>query len=177
MKLPNLRALRDRAGLTRRDGAKYVALAVLGVGPKELCGIRPEDLRPAQLLVVVNGTKTPERQRHVAVDEEFWPWIERAVEVPLAYKWLRIRWNRMRAIAGLEGVTMYDLRHLSGQLAGDAGMSDSAIAVHLGHAKSSTTFKYTRRGIARQAATAIRRGLLRESAAQVPAQDTPAQSA
>lgn len=150
-----------------KHGAKFAAMAILGVGPKELRGIRREDLRPDHGLVIVNGTKAPSRQREVAVEPELWQWIVDAVATPLSYKHIRLHWLRVRKIAGIEAATMYDLRHLSGQLAGDAGMADSAIAVHLGHQKSSTTFKYTRRRTARAAARAIRDGLL---PAQVPAQ-------
>ena len=135
--------------------ASYVAMAVLGVGPKEYLGIRQRDLNADQLTVVVNGTKSEHRQRVVAVDERFWGWIERAVPSRLQYRWLGVYWNRAREKAGCPELRMYDLRHLSAQYAGDRGVTDRDLTIHLGHSNPKMTHVYSRRGIARGIAKAI----------------------
>ena len=135
--------------------ASYVAMAVLGVGPKEYLAIRQRDLNPDQLTVVVNGTKSEYRQRVVAVDERFWGWIERAVPSRLQYRWLGVYWNRARESAGCPELRMYDLRHLSAQYAGDRGVTDRDLTIHLGHSNPKMTHVYSRRGIARGIAKAI----------------------
>ena len=135
--------------------ASYVAMAVLGVGPKEYLGLRSEDLNADQLTVVVNGTKSEYRQRVVAVDERFWGWIERAVPSQLQYRWLGVYWNRAREKAKCPTLRMYDLRHLSAQYAGDRGVTDRDLTIHLGHADPKMSHVYSRRGIARGIAKVI----------------------
>jgi integrase len=92
--------------------ASYVAMAVLGVGPKEYLGIRREDLSPAQRTVTINGTYTAHRQRVVAVDDRLWDWIERAVPSQLQYRWLNTYWKRACQDAEVQDLRMYDLRQL-----------------------------------------------------------------
>lgn len=133
----------------------YLAMAILGVGTGEYARLRLEDLDAAQLLVRIRGTKAPDRDRTVAVDERLWPWIERAVPPVLGARWLGVHWRRARDAAGVPDVRMYDLRHLSGQLAADAGATDRDIAVHLGHTTSTMAFRYTRRATARKVARGI----------------------
>jgi integrase len=147
-------------------GAAFTAMAVLGVGPKELRGIAVGDVNLTTNTVRVRGTKTDVRDREVAFDPFFANSILRAAgyQVVKNYKWLRKQWLAACSAAGVSGVTMYALRHLSGQLAADAGLSDSAVAVHLGHANPSTTRRYTKRKVARQAAVAIAQELRREGA-------------
>ncbi len=135
--------------------ASYVAMAVLGVGPGEYLGIREEDLSVEQLTVVINGTKTPRRRRVVAVDERLWGWIERAVPSQLQYKWLRTNWGRACKAAGVSGLRMYDLRHLSAQYAGDRGVTDRDLTIHLGHTNPTMSHRYSRRATARGVAKAI----------------------
>lgn len=133
----------------------YVAMAVLGVGPGEYARLRKTHLRKRQGFVIVPGTKTRERAAEVAVDARLWPWIERAVPPVLGYKWLRIWWRRACKAAELEGVWMYDLRHLSGQLAADLGATDRDIMIHLRHANAGMTHRYTKRRVARAVAGKI----------------------
>ncbi len=64
-------------------------------------------------------------------------------------------WNRAREKAKCPSLRMYDLRHLSAQYAGDRGVTDRDLTVHLGHSNPAVSHRYSRRGIARGVATAI----------------------
>jgi len=133
----------------------YVAMAVLGVGMGEYLALDERHLRPLRLTVRVPGTKAQLRDREVAVDKRLWPWIARAVPAPLQARWLRIWWTRACVAAERPVIRLYDLRHLSAQLAGDQGASDRDLAVHLGHTNPTMSFRYSRRRIARRVAGAI----------------------
>lgn len=143
-----------------RCAPAYVAMATLAVGPAEYLALIPADLQPDTRTVHVRGTKTVERDGVVAVDPRLWPWIERAVPSRLQYRWLNTYWHRACAIAGVEGVRMYDLRHLSGQLAGDQGATDRDLTIHLRHASASMSHRYSRRRTAQRVAQAVADGLL-----------------
>lgn len=142
--------------------AVYVAMAVLGAGYSELAALTRLSLRKKSLTVVLAGRKQGRKQPlEVAVAPNLWPWIEAAIPVPLGYKWLRKYWKAACRKAKARDIWMYDLRHLSGQLAGDAGLSDSAIGTHLRHTDPKTTRRYTRRVMARKVASAIGEALAR----------------
>lgn len=147
-----------------------VAMAVLGVGPKEYFGITREDLDLENMTVEIRGTsdrnvqaevKRPKRHRLVAVDPRMWDWIDKAVPTPLKYKWLRIHFDRARSEAGLDSkpgqrkITLYTLRHLSGQAASASGAQLHEIAQHMGHTQLSTTMDYLAGPLAKAAARAI----------------------
>lgn len=139
--------------------AAYVAMAILGVYPKEYVGIRPDDLTPNQRTVLVNGTKSWARQRVVAVHgDDAWTWVERAIPAPLAYGWLRKYWTRACNAAGVR-LPMRHLRHLSAQFAADGGASDRDLTVHLGHSNPATSHRYSRRLVARGVAKQISEAL------------------
>lgn len=142
--------------------AVYVAFAVLAAGYADLRALTTLSLRPKQFTVVMTGRKIGRKKPlEVAVAPALWSWIEAAIPLPLKYAWLRKYWIRACAKAKVSGVTMYDLRHLSGQLAGDAGLSDSAIGTHLRHADPKMTRRYTRRATARKVAQVIGEALAR----------------
>lgn len=134
----------------------FVAMAVLGAGYADLKPLTAHALRRKSCTVLIRGRKLGRQQPlEVAVAPELWPWIAAAIPLPLSDKWLRKYWKRACRIAKVKGVRMYDLRHLSGQLGADAGLADSAVAVHLRHTNVATTRRYTRRVTARQVAAAI----------------------
>jgi integrase len=133
----------------------YVALAVLGADTGEYLTLERIHLNKRQLTVALPGTKTRGRPRTVAVDGRLWEWVERAVPAPLQYKWLRTHWLRACRKAGYEGVRLKDLRHLSAQLAGDAGATDRDLATHLGHSNPTMSHRYSRRRVARGVAGRI----------------------
>lgn len=142
--------------------AVYVAFAVLGAGYADLAPLTKHALRRKSFTVLIRGRKQGRQQPlEVAVAPELWPWIEAAIPLPIGDKWLRKWWKRACRQAKVKGVRMYDLRHLSGQLGADAGLADSAVAVHLRHSNASTTRRYTRRVVARKVAAAIGSALAR----------------
>jgi integrase len=142
--------------------AVYVAFAALGAGYADLAPLTKHALRKKSFTVLVRGRKLGRQEPlEVAVAPSLWAWVEAAIPLALSDKWLRIWWKRACRAAKVKGVRMYDLRHLSGQLAADAGMADSAVAVHLRHSNASTTRRYTRRVVARQVASAIGEALAR----------------
>jgi integrase len=135
-------------------------MAALGVGPGEYLTLQCEDLHPDDLEVHVRGTKNQHRDRYVAVDARLWGWIDRAVPAPLHERWLGVYWRRACQAAEVVGVRMYDLRHLSAQLAGDRGVTDRDLTVHLGHSNPGMSHRYSRRRTARLVAAAVAEGLL-----------------
>lgn len=140
----------------------YVAFAALGAGYADLRPLTKHALRPKSFTVLVRGRKLGRQEPlEVAVAPALWPWIEAAIPISLSDKWLRKYWKRACRAAKVKDVRMYDLRHLSGQLAADAGLADSAVAVHLRHSNASTTRRYTRRVVARKVAAAIGEALAR----------------
>lgn len=142
--------------------AVYVTMAALGAGYADLQPLTKHALRRKSFTVLVRGRKLGRQQPlEVAVAPALWPWVEAAIPLPIGDKWLRRWWKRACRAAKVKGVRMYDLRHLSGQLAADAGMPDSAVAVHLRHTNASTTRRYTRRVVARKVAAAIGEALAR----------------
>ena len=110
---------------------------------------------PLRLECHVRGTKRRARDRMVSVDERLWAWVDRAVPSPLHDRWLRNWFNRATEAAGLPGVQMYDLRHLSAQFAGDQGATDRDLTVHMGHSRVDTSHRYSRRRTARKVAQAV----------------------
>lgn len=136
--------------------AVYVTMAVLGAGYADLAPLTRHQLRRKSFTVLLRGRKLGRQQPlEVAVAPALWPWVEGAIPLPIGDKWLRRWWKRACRAAKVRGVRMYDLRHLSGQLGADAGLADSAIAVHLRHSNAATTRRYTRRVVARKVAAAI----------------------
>lgn len=149
----------------------YVAMAVLGAGPKEYQGIRRVDLSPEQLTVLINGTKAPQRRRVVAVDPRLWSWVDRAVPAPLGTTWLRNHWKDACKAAGVK-LRLYDLRHCSAQFAADGGATDRDLTVHLGHSNPAMSHRYARRVVARGVALAIGDALLGPTLKGQDAQDS-----
>jgi len=142
--------------------AVYVAFAVLGAGYADLKPLTKHALRRKSFTVLIRGRKLGRQQPlEVAVAPAMWDWIEAAIPLPIGDKWLRRWWKRACRAAKVKGIRMYDLRHLSAQLAADAGMADSAVATHLRHSNASTTRRYTRRAVARKVAAAIGEALAR----------------
>jgi integrase len=150
-----------------RCAPSFVTMAALAVGPAEYLALTREDLDPDNLTVRVRGTKTPGRARRVvrdavvAFDPRVWEWIDRAVPAALAYRWLNRYWQRACKAAKVVGVRMYDLRHLSAQLAGDAGVTDRDLTVHLRHATPTMSHRYSRRAVAWVVAERVADELLR----------------
>ena len=142
-------------GADERCKASFVTMVLLLLGPAEYCALRREDLDPINFEVHVRGTKNVVRDQWVGVDEEWWPWVDSGVPSPLQDRWLRIYFNRARDKAKLKDFRMYDLRHLGAQFAGDAGVSDRDLTIHLRHTNPKMSHKYSRRLVSRITAKAI----------------------
>jgi integrase len=133
----------------------FVALVVTGMRVGEYLACTTAHLRPATTEVEVPGTKTAGSARRVAVDAGLWPWIEAAIPSRVQYKALRQHWRKACDAAGVRDVRLHDLRHLHGQLADDAGVSEAQIQRSLGHATPAMTRRYTQRRGLRTVATGI----------------------
>lgn len=151
----------------QRLQASYVTMCALGAGPAEYLSLTRAHLNPERLTVHIPGTKRRQRDRTVAVDERLWPWVDRGIPSPLAYRWLNRYWKRACAAAEVDGLRMYDLRHLSAQFAADAGATDRDLTVHLGHADPKMSHKYSRRRQVRTVAKAAADTLLEGREAMV----------
>lgn len=138
-----------------RCQAAFVTMVLLTLGPAEYLSLTREDIDPESLLVHVRGTKNVTRDDWVAVDEEMWPWVDAGVPAPLRERWLRVYFNRAKDKAKLVDFRMYDLRHLGAQFAGDAGVTDRDLTVHLRHTNPKMSHRYSRRLISRKAAKGI----------------------
>jgi integrase len=153
--------------------APVQCMALTGLRVGEYLTTTEESLRPLSREIVVTG-KTG--QRVVAVAEEAWPIIAAAIPPRYAradkpsvrtsdtrrYRLLQKGW---KAATDAEGITCtpHDLRHLSAQLASDAGMSDGEIMDQLGHSSSAMTRRYTRKTKRTGAANATAAALLKRA--------------
>lgn len=154
--------------------APLMALALSGVRMGEYIHATDTDLRPLTKEWVVSGKTGP---RVVTFADDAWPIITAAVPARYARAPLPGQKNgetqRYQRLAGAwkratkkEGITcnLHDLRHLAGQLASDAGLSDQMIRHFLGHRNTSTTGRYTRRTQRREASDAVATALLKRRA-------------
>jgi hypothetical protein len=142
-------------GADERCKASFVTMVLLLTGPAEYLSLTREDLDPVNFMVHVRGTKNVVRDQWVGVEEEEWPWIDAGVPSQLQDRWLRVYFNKARDKAKLKDFRMYDLRHFGAQLAGDAGVSDRDLTVHLRHTNPKMSHRYSRRLISRKAAKGI----------------------
>lgn len=136
----------------QRDRA---AVVLTGCRIGEYLRLDTQHLKPSIFGIDVPGTKTFGSRRTVFVAPEAWGIIVEAVPCPLQYGQMRRLWLAACAEAGVEGVTMHDLRHVSGQVSADAGVPLSAIKDHLGHATIAMAERYARRNNQKVGATAL----------------------
>lgn len=124
----------------------YVTLAVTGlrVG-SEYCALQEHHLRPLTREIEVPGTKTEGSADVVKVGPLSWPWIVRAVPAPLKYDSLYRYWRMACEKAGVQNVTMHDLRHLMGQELTEAGRSEASVQSSLRHDTPAMTRRYSMR--------------------------------
>ena len=106
---------------------------------------RTDHLRPLICAVEVPGPKTEGRKRTVYVEESAWWLVEAAAPCQLGYG---EPWRHRAAAcasAGVENVTIHDLRHCSGQWATEGGADEGALQHPFGHATRQVTERFTRR--------------------------------
>jgi len=128
---------------TRREAPEYarpcyVTLVITGMRVGEYLTLGLEHLRPESCAIQVPGTKTAASSAVVAVDPEYWPWIEAAVPSPLGYKWLRINFKNAAKAIGRADLRLHDLRHVFAQLASDAGAPTAQVQAALRHPNPAT---------------------------------------
>jgi integrase len=126
------------------DYVRAAPVAILATGMRigEFCRCQREDLLPLTKQVHVPGTKTEASDAHISVDPELWPWVERAIPCPVGHWRLRELWRRARRAAGIEQVTVHDLRHCLGQWLLAAGRPITAIRPMLRHTSLAMTMSY-----------------------------------
>jgi integrase len=83
-------------------------------------------------------------------------------------------WQRVRALAGLNGVRIHDLRHTFASIAAAKGMSLPMIGKLLGHAQVQTTARYAHlaHGTVREAANDVSEMIARGLAARAPVRES-----
>ena len=116
----------------------YVTLVITGMRVGEYLTLGLEHLRPESCAIQVPGTKTAASSAVVAVDPDYWPWIEAAVPSPLGYKWLRINFKNAAKAIGRADLRLHDLRHVFAQLASDAGAPTAQVQAALRHPNPAT---------------------------------------
>lgn len=147
------------------EAASFVAMAALGLGPKELRNTRIAVGFDGEYVAIVLGTKAGRQgDRQVIVDKRFREYVSAGVFARVPYKRLRKAWIAACAKAKVSGVTMYALRHLHAQLAADANVPERDIGEALGHRSVATTRRYTRRRRVESVATAVADALSAEVA-------------
>lgn len=138
--------------------APFVVLAYTGMRLGELEALTPADLDHTPQVVTVNGkqervygvnirdAKTPAGVRKIYVTEEFWPYVQASVPLPISHWYLRDIWYSAidRAFPGREmDLRLHDLRHFAAQNLSNAGTPEAQIQAQLGHADPSMTRMYS----------------------------------
>lgn len=122
-----------------------VALVATGMRTGEYLACEKRHLMPNTHQLRVPGTKTDGSTAVISVNEALWPWVERAIPSPLAYKALRLQWKAaLRAAGADETLRLHDLRHCTGQWLINAGRPESTVQQTLRLATPAMTRRYVR---------------------------------
>jgi integrase len=127
-----------------------------------------ENKMPATTQVRIYDRKT-HKWRVIAIDPEFWPWVDAGIPSPVQYKALRRYWIQACIAVGVgarpvdadgtvgeyRGLRMHDLRHALGQWTHDAGVPLSQIKEQLRHATLAMSERYSRTTSTRRVAQAM----------------------
>lgn len=124
--------------------AAIVTLVATGLRCGEYLRLTPANLKPHTHAIAVPGTKTEASAATVYVDEELWPWVERAVPAPVQYRWLRLHFKRACAAVGSPDLRLHDLRHAHAQWLTNAGRSEASVQVSMRHASAVMTRRYAK---------------------------------
>ena len=124
----------------------YVCLVATGMRINEYLACRRHHLRPETLQLDVPGTKTHGSEASLPIASTYWPWVDAAIPAPIGYRRILDVWKAAQRKAELSHHhTLHDLRHLTGQLLADAGLSDAAIGRFLRHAAPQSVRRYSTR--------------------------------
>jgi integrase len=77
--------------------------------------------------------------------------------MPFTADWLQKQWKKGWKAAGMERVTLHDLRHCAAQWAMDEGADKRDIQKFLGHGTTRMTDRYVARKMRRDVATRVAR--------------------
>lgn len=151
-----------RACKPGRHRAIITLLLTTGMRISELLKLRPDQVRDGAIFLDAR-TKTG-RPRAIPVLPPGDRYLKH-LPFGIGYDGVRTAYVEARAKAGLEHVTLHDLRHTVGTLLAEAGASTRDIQVWLGHTSPATTARYTH----------IQLGRLQEVARNVSARKLRAQ--
>lgn len=141
--------------------AAYWVLAITGVRVGEYLASTKANLdRETRTYTVPGAAKNEVGDFPLRVDERWWIYLERGIPSRLRYKWLNIHWTRACKAAGVEGVTMHDLRHCHGQWAIDAKVAESKVQGSLRHENPAQTRDYVMQAGVLDVSTALADAIL-----------------
>lgn len=136
--------------------AAFVTLVATGMRVRsEYLRCTEANLKPDVKAVQVPGTKTEGSAAVVHVDPRLWTWVTAGIPATVQYKRLRELWVAACREAGVEGITLHDLRHCHGQWATDQGIALQRVADSLRHSNSQTTQRYARSTDTRAVSSAV----------------------
>lgn len=133
-----------------------MVLLVTGLRVGEYERLEPHHLQHDSCRIEVPGTKTDASHDYVEVSPDVWPVVVRGVPSPYRYGWMRRVFREACEKAGVEGVTLHDLRHCHGQWAMENGAEEHEVQAQLRHRSIAMTRRYVktmRRKRAAEAAT------------------------
>lgn len=123
----------------------YYCLLATGMRIEEYTACDETHLLPETRSLRVPGHKT-DRVDILPIAKDLWPWVVAAIPAPVGVERIRAEWWAAQQAAGLtQRHTLHDIRHVTGQLLADAGLSEAQIGLFLRHASNQSTRRYTRR--------------------------------
>ena len=121
-----------------------MVLVVTGLRIGEYERLEPHHLQHESFRIDVPGTKTDASDDYVQVAPDMWPVVVRGVPSPYRYGWMRRIFREACEKAGVQGVTLHDLRHCHGQWAMENGAEEHEVQAQLRHRSIGMTRRYVK---------------------------------
>lgn len=121
-----------------------MVLVVTGLRIGEYERLEPHHLQHESFRIDVPGTKTDASNDYVQVAPDMWPVVVRGVPSPYRYGWMRRIFREACDKAGVQGVTLHDLRHCHGQWAMENGAEEHEVQAQLRHRSIGMTRRYVK---------------------------------
>lgn len=123
-----------------------VALLMTAMRIGELCACTESHLLPLTQQVripsrTLNRSEFKSEDTTQPVDARMWPWLVRAIPVPVSHWTVRDHWRAACRQLGVTA-TLHDLRHCHGQWLINAGRSEESVQRSLRHKTASVTRQY-----------------------------------
>lgn len=131
-----------------------MVLVVTGLRIGEYERLEPHHLHHESCRISVPGTKTDASEDYIDVAPELWSVVVRGVPSPYRYGWMRRIFRKACEDAGVEGITLHDLRHCHGQWALENGAAEHEVQAQLRHTSIAMTRRYVKTLKRRRAAQA-----------------------